>query len=281
MKKVSEYRAEARRKLRGKWVDAAAFAVLWLTIAWLLGKALQVSTQMGWFFSFAPRVGSRGLLVLITMAATVGCFALLILANGPLHFIAAEYFMRVAAGKKADLSVFLDWKKNFAKHLAVTVYQLIFTIIVTFVLSMIVLGVSGLGAAESDEELMMLYSVIQGLLIAVALIVGLYFSQVWFVLVDTPKMDPWEAIKRSALLMCHHEGKFMLLLLSFAGWMLLAVLPMGLGLVFLLPYMEVSKALFYQSIRPNLLTTIKDVAAKAGRSVRQTVRKTHRRVKRK
>jgi len=280
MLSVTKLKSEARKRLKKKWVDAAAFEVLWLAIGWFLWQGAQTSARMSDLFA-GSFFRDRGMMMLVMLLLAVGFYGLIVLASGALQYIHALYFTRLVNGKKADLSVFREWQSNFSRNLAVTVYQYIFTIILTFVLGLIVALASGLFGAHAPAQEMMFYTVMVGIFISVSLIVGLYFSQVWLILVDQPKMDAWEAIKRSALLMCHHEGYYLFLLLSFVGWAILSVFTMGLGVIFLIPYMSVAQVLFYQEIRPNLVTTIKQATAEAAYKVRGSVSKAAKKAKKK
>ncbi|MBQ6450045.1 DUF975 family protein [bacterium] len=274
MKKLSVLRAEARTKLRGKWVDAVAFEILWLAIMGLLAHLIKQSFFTGAIFSLG---GFRGgsLISFFSLVSMMVFFAITIAIMGPMHYVSALYYTRLINGKKADLSVFRSIGHRFARNLAVTVYQIIFTIILTFVATMIVICVGNLSSASVEDAMMTCY-VAEGMWIAISLIVGLYFSQVWFHIADNPAVDAWIAVKRSALMMCNHEGYFMLLCLSFVGWFIVALLPLGLGLVVVMPYFMVTKALFYQSIRPNIVSNIKEIGAKVKKSVARSARNVRR-----
>ena len=45
-----------------------------------------------------------------------------------------------------------------------------------------------------------------------------------------------------------YKWKYVCLSLSFIGWMLLSILTLGIGLIFLYPYMQVSYICFYEKI---------------------------------
>ena len=48
--------------------------------------------------------------------------------------------------------------------------------------------------------------------------------------------------------MSGHRGDLFLLELSFIGWAILAVFTLGIGCLWLLPYMQVAKVCFYEEI---------------------------------
>ncbi|MFP4418460.1 MAG: DUF975 family protein, partial [Chitinispirillaceae bacterium] len=64
-------------------------------------------------------------------------------------------------------------------------------------------------------------------------------------------LKPMDALKRSKEMMYGHKMDFFMLVLSFIGWALLSALTLGIGFLWLTPYIQVSVALFYQDIRDN------------------------------
>lgn len=49
-----------------------------------------------------------------------------------------------------------------------------------------------------------------------------------------------------------YKMKLFLLDLSFIGWMILSVLTLGIGLLFLQPYMNTARAAFYEDLKAEL-----------------------------
>ena len=49
-----------------------------------------------------------------------------------------------------------------------------------------------------------------------------------------------------------YKMKLFLLDLSFIGWMILSVLTLGIGLLFLQPYMSTARAAFYEDLKAEL-----------------------------
>jgi uncharacterized membrane protein len=57
-----------------------------------------------------------------------------------------------------------------------------------------------------------------------------------------------EAITASKEMMNGHKGELFWLSLTFIGWVLLSVLTLGIGTLFLNPYMNASYAAFYRNL---------------------------------
>jgi len=84
------------------------------------------------------------------------------------------------------------------------------------------------------------------LLIIPGIIKGLAYSQFFFLLKDHPEYGMLEAIKESQKRMKGYKWKLFLLYLSFIGWGILCLFTLGIGFLWLFPYISASLAAFYQ-----------------------------------
>lgn len=87
------------------------------------------------------------------------------------------------------------------------------------------------------------------LLIIPGVMAALSYAMTYFILSDDPSLGARQAITRSKQLMNGHRWELFCLSLRFFGWMLLCVLTLGIGFLWLLPYIMVSMAHFYDDIR--------------------------------
>lgn len=69
-----------------------------------------------------------------------------------------------------------------------------------------------------------------------------------YLLVDRPELSTREAIHESRRMMNGRKWQLFCLHLSFIGWMLLSILTLGIGLLWLAPYMSGAQAAFYHNI---------------------------------
>lgn len=83
------------------------------------------------------------------------------------------------------------------------------------------------------------------LLIIPGIIKSFSYSQTFFVLKDHPEYSMTEAITESRKIMQGYKWKYFLLNLSFIGWGILSLFTLGIGLLWLVPYMTTSLAAFY------------------------------------
>jgi uncharacterized membrane protein len=83
------------------------------------------------------------------------------------------------------------------------------------------------------------------LLIIPGIIKGIAYSQAFFLLRDYPEYSALEAIKESKNRMKGYKWKFFLLNLSFIGWAFIAIFTLGIGFLWLSPYVATAQATFY------------------------------------
>ena len=94
-----------------------------------------------------------------------------------------------------------------------------------------------------------LYIFLWSLLLFVPGIVKTYsYAMTPYILADHPEMTANEAITASRQLMDGHKGELFWLRLSFLGWVLLNIFTLGIGSLFLNPYMNAAEAAFYREL---------------------------------
>ncbi len=142
-----------------------------------------------------------------------------LLVSGPLTFGMAAFFIRLTRKREADLGeLFSGFKKCFGESVLLTILIAIFTFL--WALLFIIPGI----------------------------IAGLRYGMAYYILVDNPGMSAKDALNQSKAMMKGNCGKLFVLQLSFIGWGLLCILTLGIGFIFLQPYMEAAVTEFYNEI---------------------------------
>mgnify|MGYP000835811139 CR=1 FL=1 len=100
--------------------------------------------------------------------------------------------------------------------------------------------------------LVFVYTLLWTLLLVIPGIIKAYsYSMTFYILRENPEMTAGDAITASQKMMDGHKMDLFLLSLSFIGWAILALIPAGLGFIWLLPYMYTAQAcLLYTSPSP-------------------------------
>ena len=84
------------------------------------------------------------------------------------------------------------------------------------------------------------------LLLVIPGIIATYrYSLAFYVLCDNPEMSVTECVNESKRLMDGHKGRLFCLHLSFIGWRLLSALTLGIGDLWLNPYVSAATSAFY------------------------------------
>ncbi len=89
------------------------------------------------------------------------------------------------------------------------------------------------------------------LLVIPGIIFTYMFSQAYFILADDNSKSIIQCLKESAEMMKGYKFKYFVLLLSFLGWTILGLIPLGIGLLWVVPYMDVTVASFYLKVKDN------------------------------
>ena len=97
--------------------------------------------------------------------------------------------------------------------------------------------------------LVTLYTVLWMLLFIIPGIVAAFrYSMTFYILAENPELSASEAINRSKELMDGNKWRFFCLGVSFIGWIILTLFTLGIGNLFLNPYMQAAHAAFYRDI---------------------------------
>jgi uncharacterized membrane protein len=87
------------------------------------------------------------------------------------------------------------------------------------------------------------------LLIIPGIIAALSYSMTFYILADNESIGAMEALEKSKAMMYGYKWKFFCLNLRFLLWSLLCILTLGIGFLWLIPWMNVTIAKFYGDIK--------------------------------
>jgi uncharacterized membrane protein len=117
-------------------------------------------------------------------------------------------------------------------------------------LELIFEGFKRFGVALAAYLLITLFIILWSLLFIIpGIIAGLSYSMTFFIIADNDSIKASEAIELSKKMMMGNKWKFFKLGIRFVGWGLLCILTLGVGLLWLTPYIQVSIAKFYEDIK--------------------------------
>lgn len=219
------YRERARLMLSGKW----AMAVLVTLVAGILGGLLSSS---GASFEIdldaeamhkLPESVRTYLAIVVSIGSVLGTIQFIV--GGTVQLGYCKYLLKLhdnEAGEKPGIKDLFSQFGRFADG---------------FVLSLL----TGI------------YTFLWTLLFIIPGIVAIFkYAMAPFILLENPDMKPKDAITASKEMMDGHKGELFILDLSFIGWSLLSVLTLGIGNLWLNPYINAAYAAFYRDLRPAL-----------------------------
>jgi uncharacterized membrane protein len=215
--------AQAREILRGRWGEALVFALLY----GLLTIGIQI----------VPYAGGCAMLILGgAFALGFACFWLAFTRRGP-H----------------ELGMMFRGFRQFGNALGAYLLQAIF-VLGLMVAAAVPGAIIGLVAGLVTNNLtigLVVGGVLAGIpAIVMGWIMGLGYAMTYYLLADNPALGALEPIMQSWRMMRGFKGKLFCLNLRFIGWALLCILTCGIGFLWLVPYMQVSFARFYDDLRP-------------------------------
>ena len=111
-------------------------------------------------------------------------------------------------------------------------------------------GFNRFGTALGAYALMCLFILLWSLLLIIpGIIAGYAYSMTFFIIADDRSVKALDAITRSKEMMRGKKWKLFCLFWRFFGWALLCILTLGIGYLWLGPYMQTSIAHFYDDVR--------------------------------
>ncbi|HSZ72217.1 MAG TPA: DUF975 family protein [Cytophagaceae bacterium] len=97
--------------------------------------------------------------------------------------------------------------------------------------------------------LMFIFVVIWSFLFFVpGIIAAISYSQTFYLLARNPDMTAIQAIDKSKEMMNGHKARYFWLSFSFIGWFLLSLLTCGIGLLWAVPYYQVTLTKFHEDL---------------------------------
>ena len=113
-------------------------------------------------------------------------------------------------------------------------------------------GFKNYGTVLGAYILMVLFIFLWALLLIIpGIIAGLAYSQTFYILAEDDTIGSMDALRKSKEMMNGYKWKYFCLGLRFIGWALLCILTLGIGFLWLSPYIQVSYAKFYEDLKNN------------------------------
>jgi len=142
-----------------------------------------------------------------------------LLIGGPLFVGLHVFSLAIVRSKEAGVRQLFDGFSSFANGLVAYLLIAVFTFLWT------------------------LLFVVPGIMAALS------YSMTFFILADNPGTDGLDAIRKSKAMMYGHRWRLSCLAGRFTGWFLVGIFTLGIGFLWIGPYLMVSVARFYDDVR--------------------------------
>ena len=212
---ASDFREKARDALRGHWGKAVAVGL----VATLLSGGFTVASngtggESSGYLSFASH---STLITLTTVAVVMSLFAIVL--GGAVNLGWCRFHTNLV--KDTEDACFNDLFAHF----------------------------DHLGRGFVMNLVMSLFIVLWSLLFIIPGIIATYnYAMVPYLMAEFPELKTMDAIRESKRLMQGNKWRLFCLQMSFFGWALLCVFTLGIGNLWLTPYMRTAEAAFYMHI---------------------------------
>jgi uncharacterized membrane protein len=157
--------------------------------------------------------------VVSAFGATQKTGILSLLIAGPMMLGAATFSLSISRGKEAKLEQIFEGFRSFSQALVTYLLMVIFVV------------------------LWMLLLIIPGIIAALS------YSMAFYILADNTSLKPKEVLDLSKKMMDGYKWKLFYLCLRFFLLALLCILTLGIGFLWLIPYVNITMAKFYDDIK--------------------------------
>ncbi|MEG1254427.1 DUF975 family protein [Clostridium sp.] len=174
-----------------------------------------------------------------------------------------SFYLKLSRGTKVSFSDVFVSGKTYSKGLGIQLLMEILMLPVAIICGIIiaVIGIkylnsiiySGLFNATNPSltSFYIVMSIITLIIFIPIIILSLYFFPALILICENNNRGIWESIKYSFKLMNGNVWSLFVLHLSFIGWSLLCILSLGIGFLWLIPYINTTLLNFYNAIIDN------------------------------
>ncbi|KFN03621.1 DUF975 family protein [Bacillus clarus] len=258
---ISEMKQEALQSLKGKWGLGVGSTILYYILGYIASMVTTFIFAIPGIIIFSGVALLTGAFEEETMSIGTGItfgilyFIMIILSitsYGITSYGYTNLFLQISKGEDAKIDHLFEGFRGF-KRMIKTMWAMLATILYTGTwIPLVLLGLFGFfnneGNGTMNPSLVIAFVVL--LIISTVVVIVTYFSyaMIYYVMVENPNYSVSQAMKQSKAIMKGHKLDLFLLWLSFIGWAILAIIPLGLGFLWLCPYINTTTAHFYRHI---------------------------------
>lgn len=208
-----ELKRMAKDSLKGKYAEAIKLYLIYFLI--IFGINFIIGFGFGFYAGITGNPINDFTMSIIEIVASI----ISIIIESLIAFGMTSFYLKISRNEKVTYKELFSKKHLFWPYIAIYVVTTIFTF------------------------LWSLLFIIPGIIASIA------YSLVYLIKLDNEELSTLEVIKESKRLMDGHKWEYFVLNLSFIGWILLGLLTFGILYFWLIPYMSVTQANFYNYLK--------------------------------
>lgn len=234
----SDFRAEARRRLTGKWGKAVCIVLAYFAIFFLIG-----------FLEGLFPDSMKGIFTIITTIIEI-----------PIAFGLIFAFLKLYKDEYVKAFDFIQFGfSNFGKSWGIT-FQTILKMLVPVILIIVSYVLIIIGTVSTSASYLLYnpngsflwLTVIGFILLIISMIWAItksyYYQLAYLIAIENPEMSSKDVVEKSKQLMTGNRSKLFWLQFSFIGWAILACFTFGIGFLWLAPYIQFASIAFYKHV---------------------------------
>ncbi|MED0946725.1 DUF975 family protein [Bacillus mobilis] len=252
---IGEMKREALHSLKGNWGLGVGSTILYFILSYVVSMAAMLILLIPGVIIFLLFSGLTGSLeedtISIGAGITFGIFycIIIILSNASYGITSYGYtnvFLQMSKREGAKVDHLFEGFRGF-KRMMKTMWAMLAILLYTGTwIPMLLVAVFAFFGEEGNMSFTIAFFVLVAISIVVMIVMYFSYAMTYYVMVENPGYSVSQAMKKSKHLMKGHKLDLFLLWLSFIGWGILAILTLGIGFLWLSPYMSTTTAHFYR-----------------------------------
>lgn len=234
MKRIRDLKRNAKQALRGNYGILIMASVATAGLG-LLGSMLTMALFPG--YGITDMILSQVFSVILSLVLSV-------ITAGFSYMI-----LSVARGNGCSMGdLFHFFKSHPDRVIVATIVLAVINVLATIPVTYYNFTVSVGSSLEAQMEWLVNYGMLILVTSILNVVLSIPFAMIYFLLADNSEMSGMEAVKASARMMKGKIGKYILVQISFIPLLFLSVFTLYIALLWIMPYMEMTNAMFYRDI---------------------------------
>ena len=216
-----KYKKFAKAQLKGRWVIPVIMTVIVLLVDFLFtlpGLIKVTSSDDFWYIMNSPGMSFEDFETLSSIFDSSSSLLVSIIqgiVTAILEIATLNVYLKMTMSPApVSFSGFLEGLNNWGRSILAYLWRALWTVLWTVLTTPI--------------------------LCIPAIIKSIAYSQMFYIVAENKEISIPKALKISMLITKGHKGELFVMYITFIGWVLLASLTMGIGFIFLTPYMNMT-----------------------------------------